>query len=369
MPEFIFYPAPATPAELFQNAVQLATASKWSYKNGDWISKRLVREWGLEEKDFRFIERKETQAFLTASDKVKVVLLAFRGTEKKKEDILTDIKFPKRSVPMGGEVHGGFWDALEEVYPDIVYRLLAAPDKLLTEGRGLWVAGHSLGAALATLFTARFHHETQIKAQGVHTCGSPRVGDEDFVRNFDRLFTPLSCRFDNYRDPVPMLPPETLLGFDHVDRYFYFDKDGNLDETKVALAAVEKRKGLSEDQVLKAMRQGVRVPLFYLPQRILSLSSYGVVPGIGFKEISFPLNLWNLFLKIVGLALKGGGWALYWILRFCRVNIDDHSIDAYLKVLKKNRKRFVGRAGGGIPGFAFVQSLTERLIQFFRGPR
>jgi len=44
----------------------------------------------------------------------------------------------------------------------------------------LWVAGHSLGAALATLAAADFAKEGYQPV--VYTLGSPRVGDKDWQK-------------------------------------------------------------------------------------------------------------------------------------------------------------------------------------------
>jgi triacylglycerol lipase len=44
----------------------------------------------------------------------------------------------------------------------------------------LWVTGHSLGAALATLAAADFAKEGYQPV--VYTMGSPRVGDRDWVK-------------------------------------------------------------------------------------------------------------------------------------------------------------------------------------------
>jgi triacylglycerol lipase len=44
----------------------------------------------------------------------------------------------------------------------------------------LWVSGHSLGAALATLAAADFAKEGYQPV--TYTMGSPRVGDRDWVK-------------------------------------------------------------------------------------------------------------------------------------------------------------------------------------------
>ena len=62
-------------------------------------------------------------------------------------------------------------EALEEVWSD----LLPYITQLDRSGCKLWITGHSLGAALATLCASRYGN-----VQGVYTFGSPRVGNNGF---------------------------------------------------------------------------------------------------------------------------------------------------------------------------------------------
>jgi predicted chitinase/pimeloyl-ACP methyl ester carboxylesterase len=87
------------------------------------------------------------------------------------------------------------------------------PGASLPAGASVTVVGHSLGAALATMYTM----ENAGKVQNPLLCtfASPRVGDADFVKAFAAL--PLtSWRIVNDPDVVPKLPPE-IAGFEHVN--------------------------------------------------------------------------------------------------------------------------------------------------------
>jgi triacylglycerol lipase len=93
----------------------------------------------------------DTQAFLAESEDGYAVL-AFRGTEvSKREDVKIDIEATKISV-LDGRVHSGFRIAYESVARDIEANVL----KL--NGIPLYITGHSLGAALATVATQRLEH-------------------------------------------------------------------------------------------------------------------------------------------------------------------------------------------------------------------
>ena len=82
------------------------------------------------------------------------------------------------------------------------------------------VAGHSLGAALATLFVGENEAEKNFDITTCCTFASPRVGDPDFVRFFDRL--PInSWRIVNTLDEVPKLAPK-FMDYDHVATEYSF---------------------------------------------------------------------------------------------------------------------------------------------------
>jgi hypothetical protein len=85
------------------------------------------------------------------------------------------------------------------------------------------VTGHSLGAALATLFVMENAAKHKFDISTCCTFASPRVGNKEFARSFDLL--PInSWRMVNTLDIVPRLPPHipVLLDYDHVDTAYSF---------------------------------------------------------------------------------------------------------------------------------------------------
>jgi hypothetical protein len=154
-----------------------------------------------------------TQGFLAGGDGY--AILVFRGTEiKQRVDIWTDAKFrlePMRAVP---EVHSGFQDALEEVWPEVQVAL----DQQQAAGIPVWYTGYSLGAALATLAAARRPPAALV------TFGSPRVGDLDFVRLLHDL--PIH-RFVNCCDVVTQVPPPAF-GYWHVGELDFISATGHV---------------------------------------------------------------------------------------------------------------------------------------------
>jgi triacylglycerol lipase len=168
-----------------------------------------------------------TQMFVAGNDKA--LIAAFRGTEKNLEDFLSDAKIRLTGGPLG-MVHEGFGMALSTVWTQVLEALKDYHDA----GQGLWITGHSLGAALATLATAKLLEKPEqlpgVKPQvrGLYTFGSPRVGNGEFAKRFDELFKPKTFRFVNHRDIVTRVAPRTLLGYSHVGQCYYIDKEGDL---------------------------------------------------------------------------------------------------------------------------------------------
>ena len=77
------------------------------------------------------------------------------------------------------------------------------------------ITGHSLGAALATLYTLENARIDQMQTPLLCSFASPFVGDSTFAAAFNG-FGLTSWRIENVPDIVPKLPPE-ILGFVHVN--------------------------------------------------------------------------------------------------------------------------------------------------------
>jgi len=94
------------------------------------------------------------------------------------------------------------------------------------------VAGHSLGAALATLNAMDIVANGYNKPSGsdigfpvtVFAYASPRVGDQGFQDVFNGLTNDLHVlRIKNSKDPVPRLPPVFLFGYKDVGQELEID--------------------------------------------------------------------------------------------------------------------------------------------------
>ena len=143
----------------------------------------------------KLIDRNGAQVLVAKSKKE--LWFAFRGTEPTKlNDIAADLKVTRNSALAGGKVHSGFQDELDELWADCL-KEIEANSKLKTP-RTIYLTGHSLGAAMATIAA------TRIEAECLFTFGSPRVGGKRFVQE-------LKCphqRFVNNNDIVTKVPPQ-----------------------------------------------------------------------------------------------------------------------------------------------------------------
>jgi triacylglycerol lipase len=125
-----------------------------------------------------------------------MAIVAFRGTESI-GNALTDAETALiRHEAFPGLVHLGFSHAADTVYPTVRVLLRAA-----SRGLPIWVTGHSLGGAMATLVAYRLAAEG-FPVRAVYTFGSPRPGD----RNFRDAYPLANYRFVNDNDLVPPLP-------------------------------------------------------------------------------------------------------------------------------------------------------------------
>jgi triacylglycerol lipase len=163
-----------------------------------------------------------TQAYIASM--ADALVLAFRGTQvdnfwSSVLDFAVDAQLLPIPDSHGHLVHAGFLGALDEVWDPILALIMAEQAR---RPRPLWITGHSLGAALATLAATRCSDNGGLRLQGVYTFGSPRVGDARFGANIP---VPV-FRFRNDSDVVPHLPLGLL--FEHVGALQFIDGAGHL---------------------------------------------------------------------------------------------------------------------------------------------
>ena len=161
------------------------------------------------------INIRETQGFVcrrNVADEPPYLVLAFRGTEKKVSDWLTDA----RCVPaVDGKTkcHTGFLEAFTKnvdaegrTVEEVVREILDRPEAMDEQGAPLplFITGHSLGGALALLATRLIAPDV---TGACYTFGAPRIGNYEFFRF---IKTPV-YRVVNSADVVPRVPPGAVM--------------------------------------------------------------------------------------------------------------------------------------------------------------
>lgn len=170
----------------------------------------------LTDNDFEFIgkyihcARTGTQGFVcrrSKSGESPYIVVAFRGSEKKISDWLTNTKATPDTSVKDGKVHSGFYSRFNGVKQQVEKSIAEAKQKYIdekvvdsAEAIPVFFTGHSLGGALATVAIR------EINADGfgaAYTFGAPKVGDYEY---FYKLKAPV-YRVVNSSDIVPRVPP------------------------------------------------------------------------------------------------------------------------------------------------------------------
>jgi triacylglycerol lipase len=188
--------------------------------------------------------------------------LILRGTQTVTEWIRNiSISLSSYTISDFGRVHGGFLHTYNAMRKDI----MAALSRIDAKAK-LFVAGHSLGGALATLALPDIETNLNRKVNALYTYGSPRVGDNNFVTAFNNAFEQRSFRVVNTSDIVTSIPfpgpIARIVGgyFSHVDTPVDFtvqqdDLEQN-HEMKTYLSALTRASG-HKGFIGKLLGQGV----------------------------------------------------------------------------------------------------------------
>ena len=136
--------------------------------------KKLARKLGFTTVEFYSIEGADSYRFMNKND----LVVACRGTQPKEyNDIKADAKTWPVVAETAGRVHSGFKEEVDKLWPNI-------KEDLIREGkdRDVWITGHSLGGAMATIITSRCKGDTGCpNPEELHTFGSPKVGWKSYT--------------------------------------------------------------------------------------------------------------------------------------------------------------------------------------------
>ena len=145
-------------------------------------------------------------------------IVAFAGTNDF-ADWLTNLNVDKVDW-RGFQLHEGFHTGEADLF-----RQLASHYQ--DELSNVWITGHSLGGALATLHALRFAEGYGTEClRGVYTFGSPRCMDRRSADMCDRLMRPRHWRIVNGNDIVPRVP--IWLRFKHCGQHIRINRYGSI---------------------------------------------------------------------------------------------------------------------------------------------
>jgi hypothetical protein len=226
-----------------------AAAKNWSWVNACFaiaamslvdkgeptVTNTLREEWGFEPDvwpvgrvqnvTYKDETSKGLKAFLAGDSRT--ALVCVRGTNPTDlSNLATDaLVFPAKDGAYANDpnarIHSGFRDAANLLWPTVKAHLKARAET--GAQKRVWLAGHSLGAAVVTLLASRIQMEfADYEVGGVFAFGPPSVGNSEFRDEYNAR-VPRHWRMINGADPVPrLLAPPLYFG---VGQLWYIDHD------------------------------------------------------------------------------------------------------------------------------------------------
>lgn len=146
------------------------------------------------------------------------IIVAFRGTSST-TNWISDMLASQRKFKYIKEnclTHRGFTD----IYSSARKQILSTLNQLSSE-KTLFITGHSLGAALATLCAVDVAANTAFVSPNLYTYGSPRVGDPAFKKAFTK-YVQSSYRITNTFDVVTLAPP-SIYKLPKSEKTYYYN--------------------------------------------------------------------------------------------------------------------------------------------------
>ena len=253
----------------WRQALSMASASKLAYEAAPVVSNVAGSAWRYD--SVHFLDRGDTQCFVASRDDH--TILAFRGSESL-GDWIGNLLLVATNEPDYGAVHLGFFEAYRRIADDVL--------SVLPTNSPIWLTGHSLGGALASLAAAELFATHQIT--GVYTFGQPRVGGALFRELLEQRYANRLFRFVNHHDVVCRIPP----GYQHVGQLIHFAGDGLLHRLATESDVISSEMPAITESELSAMQadiSGIRdsITKHRSAEQVeasLDVSVEGMIPGL-----------------------------------------------------------------------------------------
>uniref|UniRef100_A0A914PCB5 Fungal lipase-like domain-containing protein n=1 Tax=Panagrolaimus davidi TaxID=227884 RepID=A0A914PCB5_9BILA len=174
--------------------------------------------------------------FTAVSHSDKAIIISFRGSQGSEVAMeVIDGLLMKPVAPFsgGGNVNEYFINAFDMLW------LGGLKDDFLTlknanPGYVVWITGHSLGAAIASIAATTIAHTKLISPDMIKliTYGEPRVGDKTYAELSDSLL-PYTYRVVHKHDIVPHLPPKGFRNYYHHKSEVWYNNNMAVGQTWV----------------------------------------------------------------------------------------------------------------------------------------
>lgn len=215
-----------------ENGVFLVQAAKLAYQDEETI-KLYTEAWGLTGAKLMTHEETDAEAFSAYDPEQNTIVIGFRGTEPgSEEDVRIDADIgldDSEDFPLGG-VHGGFLRQFQALKPQLLTQIETLNRQAAALGKPppkIMIGGHSLGGALAAMFTY-WGLANGLPVTQTYTCGQPAFAGKNTARHFAELRRETGCnyfRYVNNNDIVPRVPPNCT----HEGVELYINSDGKLE--------------------------------------------------------------------------------------------------------------------------------------------
>lgn len=301
----------------YEKALSLAEASKLSYKNEKTVQTKALAGWGFTRCECINVE--STQLFVAQTDQT--ILIAFRGTEINLEDWLGNMDI--RTTPKSyGYVHKGF----EAHYSNIKTKLEAILANSNAAQKSIWLTGHSLGGAIATIAAAELNDLYNIS--GIYTFGQPRAGFDRLRTFVETNFTDKFHRFVNQNDPISILPWKGARDWQDVGELI------QMNGTAMVSPSISKSNKLAggPPSLSPAEFQDLLKSITKFKQDLRAKRSSIIRPKLRDKPIDYkwPMDISKKFKKMKDRREKHLSQ-----IKGQYLNVEDHSLDNYIAALQK----------------------------------
>jgi predicted lipase len=184
-------------------------------------------------------------AFTAVTHSNKAIIISFRGSEDLEGimEIIDVIKVPP-TAEFGGKakVNHYFYNAFNDLWTSgIKDDFLSLKNK--NPNYELWITGHSLGGAMASLAAATIATSNLFPLDKIKlvTFGEPRIGDKTYAELHDSLI-PYAYRIIHNHDIFPHEPPSWIYGYQHHKSEVWYNNDMAVGDSYVECDEDESKK-------------------------------------------------------------------------------------------------------------------------------